>query len=173
MFLSVPLGLMMLHLFFGVSMTLIAIFLILLVLVQRGRGGGLAGAFGGMGGQSAFGTKAGDTFTRVTIVVSLIWILLCVASVKLLSYRQDIAVRGRTTPGPTTEFPGTIPPSTPSPDGDGGLGGAGADEAETSSGAAEIDPANADTNPATELGAPANADGGEATSETAPSTETP
>ena len=29
----------------------IAIFLILLILIQRGRGGGLAGAFGGMGGQ--------------------------------------------------------------------------------------------------------------------------
>ncbi len=44
-----------------------AIFLIVLVLIQRGKGGGLAGAFGGMGGQSAFGTKAGDLFTRVTI----------------------------------------------------------------------------------------------------------
>ena len=30
---------------------LVAVFLILLVLIQRGRGGGLAGAFGGMGGQ--------------------------------------------------------------------------------------------------------------------------
>src|SRR5687768_7239306 len=46
-------------------MFLVAIFLILLVLVQRGRGGGLAGALGGMGGQSAFGTKAGDLFTRI------------------------------------------------------------------------------------------------------------
>ena len=59
-------------------------FLILLVLVQRGRGGGLAGALGGMGGQSAFGTKAGDTFTRITIGVAAFWIVLCAASVKLL-----------------------------------------------------------------------------------------
>ena len=63
---------------------LTAIFLILLVLVQRGRGGGLAGAFGGMGGQSAFGTKAGDLFTRITIGVAAFWIILCAASVKLL-----------------------------------------------------------------------------------------
>ncbi|MDP6059564.1 MAG: preprotein translocase subunit SecG, partial [Pirellulaceae bacterium] len=48
-------------------MFLTALFLILLVLIQRGRGGGLAGAFGGAGGQSAFGTKAGDMFTRITI----------------------------------------------------------------------------------------------------------
>lgn len=62
-----------------------SVFLILLVLIQRGRGGGLAGAFGGLGGQSAFGTKAGDLFTRITIVVATVWILLCAASVKVLN----------------------------------------------------------------------------------------
>lgn len=68
---------------------LVALFLILLVLVQRGRGGGLAGAFGGMGGQSAFGTKAGDLFTRITIVVAGVWILLCVISVKYFNITDD------------------------------------------------------------------------------------
>ena len=62
-----------------------ALFLIVLVLIQRGKGGGLSGAFGGMGGQSAFGTKAGDTFTKITIGVAAFWILLCVVSVRLLS----------------------------------------------------------------------------------------
>jgi preprotein translocase subunit SecG len=66
-----------------------SVFLILLVLIQRGRGGGLAGAFGGLGGQSAFGTKAGDLFTRITIVVATVWILLCAASVKLLNNTED------------------------------------------------------------------------------------
>ena len=61
-----------------------ALFLILLVLVQRGKGGGLAGAFGGMGGQSAFGTKAGDMFTKITVVVAAAWIILCVISVSAL-----------------------------------------------------------------------------------------
>jgi preprotein translocase subunit SecG len=70
-------------------MILVGAFLVLLVLVQRGRGGGLAGALGGMGGQSAFGTKAGDLFTRVTIVTAAIWILLCAASVKY--YKPDLA----------------------------------------------------------------------------------
>jgi len=62
-----------------------AVFLIMLILIQRGRGGGLAGAFGGMGGQSAFGTKAGDVFTKITIYVAFFWIVLCVTSVKLLN----------------------------------------------------------------------------------------
>ncbi len=68
-------------------MTLLAfsgLFLIGLILLQRGRGGGLAGAFGGMGGQSAFGTKAGDVFTRITIGVATAWILLCAGSVVAL-----------------------------------------------------------------------------------------
>jgi len=52
---------------------LVCVFLICLILIQRGKGGGLAGAFGGMGGSSAFGTKAGDVFTRVTIIVAAIW----------------------------------------------------------------------------------------------------
>ncbi|HUG19714.1 MAG TPA: preprotein translocase subunit SecG [Planctomycetaceae bacterium] len=63
---------------------IVGIFLILLVLVQRGRGGGLAGAFGGMGGQSAFGTKAGDVFTRITIVAAVLWVLLAGASIHAL-----------------------------------------------------------------------------------------
>lgn len=61
-----------------------ALFLIVLVLIQRGKGGGLAGAFGGMGGQSAFGTKAGDLFTRITIGVAAFWIILCMIMVKVL-----------------------------------------------------------------------------------------
>ncbi len=60
----------------SVLLALTSCFLIFLILLQRGRGGGLAGAFGGMGGQSAFGTKAGDVFTRITIVAAVIWVSL-------------------------------------------------------------------------------------------------
>jgi len=69
---------------------LTALFLIVLVLIQRGKGGGLAGAFGGMGGQSAFGTKAGDLFTRVTIGVAAFWIILCILSIKLLGGGEEM-----------------------------------------------------------------------------------
>lgn len=55
--------------------------MILLILIQRGKGGGLAGAFGGMGGQSAFGTKAGDMFTKITVIVAVLWFLLCIFSI--------------------------------------------------------------------------------------------
>jgi preprotein translocase subunit SecG len=59
------------------------------VLVQRGRGGGLTGALGGMGGSSAFGAKAGDIFTRITIVTAAIWICVCAASVYWANHRSD------------------------------------------------------------------------------------
>ena len=52
----------------NVLLVLTSLFLICLVLIQRGKGGGLAGAFGGPGGSSAFGTKAGDVFTKITII---------------------------------------------------------------------------------------------------------
>lgn len=53
--------------FFGVVLILVCVLLILVILVQKGRGGGLAGAFGGAGGHSAFGAKTGDVFTWITI----------------------------------------------------------------------------------------------------------
>src|ERR1700722_10859029 len=61
---------------FSILFALASIFLIFIVLLQRGRGGGLAGAFGATGGQSAFGTKAGDVFTRITIGVAVVWVAL-------------------------------------------------------------------------------------------------
>jgi len=68
--------------FFKLFLGGVATFLILLVLVQRGRGGGLAGALGGMGGSSAFGAKSGDVFTKITVVSAAFWILLCIAAAK-------------------------------------------------------------------------------------------
>ena len=73
--------------FFGFTIFVLSSFLVLLVLVQRGRGGGLTGALGGPGGQSAFGTKAGDLFTRITIGVATAWILLCATAVFMLRSR--------------------------------------------------------------------------------------
>ena len=63
---------------------IISLFMILLVLIQRGKGGGLSGAFGGLGGSSAFGSRAGDTFTRITIGVAALWLVLIMIQVKLV-----------------------------------------------------------------------------------------
>jgi len=71
-----PLGVLSQYIF-GPLLFLLSFFIIAIILLQRGRGGGLTGALGGVGGQSAFGVKAGDIFTRVTAITVLLWIFTC------------------------------------------------------------------------------------------------
>ena len=61
----------------------VGLLLVLTILIQRGKGGGLIGAFGGAGGSSPFGSKAGDTFTRVTITMAGVWVLLIMIHVRV------------------------------------------------------------------------------------------
>ena len=56
----------------------LSFFLILLVLIQKGRGGGLASAFGGVGGNTAFGAKTGDVLTWATSIVFGVFLLLAI-----------------------------------------------------------------------------------------------
>jgi preprotein translocase subunit SecG len=102
-------------------LVLSSLFLICLVLIQRGKGGGLAGAFGGVGGSSAFGTKAGDVFTRITIVVAAIWCVLSLLLVILSNRGTESAFpeaprtsRSSTEVPPTTAG-GKSKTTTPSP----------------------------------------------------------
>jgi preprotein translocase subunit SecG len=67
----------------------VCLFLILLVLIQKGRGGGLASAFGGSGGSTAFGTKTGDVLTWTTSIVFGIFLLLAVALNLISNHRQE------------------------------------------------------------------------------------
>lgn len=76
-----------------------SLFLILIILVQRGKGGGLAGALGGVGGSSAFGTRAGDLFTKITVGVFVVWLLLAIALVPLMT--QTGSFQGGTQVGPS------------------------------------------------------------------------
>lgn len=67
--------------FLAVLFIIICVLLIIVVLLQKGRGGGLGAAFGGGGGSGAFGTKTGDVFTWVTIVLTALFLLLAVGTV--------------------------------------------------------------------------------------------
>lgn len=71
-----PLGVLSQYIF-GSLLFVLSFFIIGIILLQRGRGGGLTGALGGAGGQSAFGVKAGDIFTRITAIAVLLWIFTC------------------------------------------------------------------------------------------------
>ena len=86
--------------FFAIALNFVLLplsaFMILLILIQRGKGGGLIGALGGAGGSSPFGSRAGDQFTRLTIYVAIAWLLLTMIQVKAIQY-DALYNRGYTT----------------------------------------------------------------------------
>ena len=56
------------HLILATLFTVLALLLIGVILLQRGKGTGLSGAFGGAGGGTAtFGSKTGDILTWITV----------------------------------------------------------------------------------------------------------
>jgi len=73
---------------FMVLFILVCLFMILLVLIQKGRGGGLASAFGGAGGNTAFGSKTGDVLTWATSIVFGVFLLLAII-LNLMSNRRQ------------------------------------------------------------------------------------
>jgi preprotein translocase subunit SecG len=79
--------------FLNLVLILLGLFLILLVLIQRGKGGGLVGALSGVGGSSPFGSRAGDTFTRITIYVACFWLFLVMVQVRVI---QSSPTQGQT-----------------------------------------------------------------------------
>jgi preprotein translocase subunit SecG len=56
-----------------------SVFQIFIILLQRGRGGGLEGGIGQSGGHGALGTRAGDKLIILTIISTIVWVsLACV-----------------------------------------------------------------------------------------------
>ncbi len=64
--------------FVAVLFVLVSLALILIVLIQKGRGGGLSAAFGGGGAGGVLGTKTGDFLTWVTIGLVCMFLFLAV-----------------------------------------------------------------------------------------------
>jgi preprotein translocase subunit SecG len=79
---------------------LICVLLILLILIQKGRGGGLSGAFGGVGSYSPFGTKTGDALTWATVILTGMFLLMAVLSNYV--YKPQKMVGLGATPAPAT-----------------------------------------------------------------------
>jgi len=70
--------------FLNGALIFISLVMILTILIQRGKGGGLAGAFGGAGGSSPFGSRAGDTFTKITLYMAAVWALVIMIHIKVM-----------------------------------------------------------------------------------------
>jgi preprotein translocase subunit SecG len=102
-------------------LVVICIFMVLLVLIQKGRGGGLASAFGGGGGNTAFGSKTGDVLTWATSIVFGIFLILSVmanmAADKInQGYKAKINAQQQAAPTTqTSDNPLNAPSSQPVP----------------------------------------------------------
>lgn len=90
--------------------------MILIILIQRGKGGGLVGAFGGAGGNSAFGRKSTDVFVKITVVTTIIWFVACLGGRYILDMqganKNFIEGKRTATPAATANESGTTAPAT-------------------------------------------------------------
>lgn len=100
--------------FQSISAILFAMFAFLMmaiILLQRGRGVGLAGAFGGAAGATAFGAKTGDLLTWVTIVMFGIYVLFAV----ILNYVFTPGAPSLAPSAPSISEPTDVPASDLAP----------------------------------------------------------
>lgn len=65
---------------------IISLFLIAVILLQAGKGGGLADSFGGSQMQNLFGTKSTTVLTRLTAVCAIGFIVTCISLALISSH---------------------------------------------------------------------------------------
>lgn len=101
------------------SFVLVCLFMLLVILIQKPRGGGLSGAFGGAGGsaQAAFGAKTGDVLTWFTVVCFAFFLLLSMGL--QWAIQADLATNEGPGSGDAVDSATTRPPAAPAPGGDG------------------------------------------------------
>jgi preprotein translocase subunit SecG len=102
---------------------IVCVFLIVVVLLQSGKAADLAGAFGGMGSQTAFGPRGSATLLSKATTISAIVFMFTSISLSIMATRttggagsSTILERHpvKTAPAPNqTQIP--LPPSNPAP----------------------------------------------------------
>lgn len=104
---------------------IVCIFLIVVVLLQSGKAADLAGAFGGMGSQTAFGPRGSATLLSKATTISAIVFMLTSISLSILNTKQSGGSVGnsvleshpvKTVPAPNqTTLPVGPPPANSAP----------------------------------------------------------
>jgi preprotein translocase subunit SecG len=88
---------------FIVLFILVSLLMVLIVLIQKGRGGGLSGAFGGAGGHTAFGSKTGDVLTWATSIIFGVFLALAIVLNLLSTHRENQRVKDLQAPTPPAQ----------------------------------------------------------------------
>ena len=87
--------------------------LIVIILIQRGRGSGLVESFSGV--ESMFGTKTNTFLTRTTTVLSTLFLLTCL-TLAVLSARQSRSLMRNIKPAQQQALPEAPKPETAKPE---------------------------------------------------------
>jgi preprotein translocase subunit SecG len=98
---------------------IVCVFLILVVLLQQGKGADIAGAFGGGGSQTAFGARGATTFLHKLTTAAFIGFVLLSMLLSILEARPRSSVI-KTLPGAPAaqKAPAApVPPGQPAPGG--------------------------------------------------------
>ena len=92
---------------------LVCLVLSLVILLQQGRGGDIASAFGGSSSQAAFGARSGATLlTKATSIAAVLFMLFALALSVIGQRGTGSVVSGTPAPPPATAKPA---PATPAP----------------------------------------------------------
>lgn len=81
---------------------IISLFLIAVILLQAGKGGGVADTFGGSQMQNMFGTKSTTVLTKLTAVCAIGFIITCISLAVLSSKKTRSIVDNMNVPQATT-----------------------------------------------------------------------
>ena len=92
---------------------LVCLVLILVVLLQSGKAADLAGAFGGMGSQTAFGARGAATvLSKTTTICAVIFMLTSLGlAIMAMRYTEVASVLGKGTAAPTQPAKPGAPPA--------------------------------------------------------------
>ncbi len=95
----------------------VCIFLILVILLQAGKGGGMGGAFGGAGSQTVFGGRGATTFLgKLTSGAAIIFMITSVALSHMASRSSSVVGReAAPVQGPAGTAPAPVPVPAPQP----------------------------------------------------------
>lgn len=96
----------------------VCIFLIIVVLLQSGKAADLAGAFGGMGSQTAFGPRGSATLLSKATTISAILFMITSLSLSIMATRSaglgsTVLEERSSKPAPTKSVPQKTTPPAP------------------------------------------------------------
>jgi preprotein translocase subunit SecG len=95
---------------------IVCVFLILVVLLQQGKGADVASAFGAASSQTTFGARGATTvFERITTWSFVVFSVLAIAISLLQSHPRSSVLKTQTAKRPAMPAPGVPKPAVPAP----------------------------------------------------------